>query len=145
MERTFVMVKPDGVQRALVGEIIARIERKGFKLRALKMLQIDAALAAAHYQEHAGKSFYDELLDFIQSGPVAAMVWEGAGVVQSIRLLMGATNPLEALPGTIRGDLSIKMSNNVVHGSDSVESAEREIKLFFKENEIMAYDRTLDK
>lgn len=131
MEQTFVMVKPDGVQRKLVGEIISRLERKGFILRAAKMMQIDAELAGRHYAEHQGKPFFPGLVEFISSGPVVAMVWEGENAVAAVRKLMGATDPLEAAPGTIRGDLAAVMSENLIHGSDSPEAARREIGLFF--------------
>lgn len=133
MESTFVMVKPDGVKRALVGEIIKRIERKGFTLRAMKMTQITTQLAQQHYAEHQGKPFFQGLVEFITSGPVVAMVWEGEKAVSAIRTLMGATDPHAAAPGTIRGDLATVMSENLIHGSDSLEAAEREIKLFFGE------------
>ncbi|MEN6389030.1 MAG: nucleoside-diphosphate kinase [Syntrophomonas sp.] len=131
MEQTFVMVKPDGVQRKLVGEIISRLERKGFILRAAKMMQIDEELAGRHYAEHQGKPFFPGLVEFITSGPVVAMVWEGENAVAAVRKLMGATNPLDAAPGTIRGDLATVMSENLIHGSDSLEAAQREINLFF--------------
>ena len=131
MEQTFVMVKPDGVRRKLVGEIVSRLERKGFTLRAAKMMQIDRELAGRHYAEHQGKPFFPELVEFICSGPVVAMVWEGENAVAAVRKLMGATNPLDAAPGTIRGDLAAIMSENLIHGSDSLEAAQREINLFF--------------
>ncbi|NLN06066.1 MAG: nucleoside-diphosphate kinase [Firmicutes bacterium] len=144
MERTFVMVKPDGVQRNLVGEIIRRFERKGFKLVGLKMMQVSGELAAKHYAEHKGKPFYGELIDFITSGPVVAMVWEGLNAVSVIRSMMGKTNPAEAAPGTIRGDFAVFMGNNVIHGSDSPESAEREINLFFAPDELLTYEKAVD-
>jgi len=125
------MVKPDGVRRKLVGEIVSRLERKGFTLRAAKMMQIDRELAGRHYAEHQGKPFFPELVEFICSGPVVAMVWEGENAVAAVRKLMGATNPLDAAPGTIRGDLAAIMSENLIHGSDSLEAAQREINLFF--------------
>lgn len=131
MEQTFVMVKPDGVQRKLVGEIISRLENKGFILRAAKIMQINKELAECHYAEHQGKPFFPGLVEFITSGPVMAMVWEGENAVAAVRKLMGATNPLDAAPGTIRGDLAMVMSENLIHGSDSLEAAQREIKLFF--------------
>jgi nucleoside-diphosphate kinase len=138
-EQTFVMVKPDGVQRKLVGEVIGRLERKGLQLAALKMLQISPELAARHYAEHRGKPFYNGLLSFITSGPVVAMVWEGDDAVAVARTLIGATDPRQAVPGTIRGDLAIFTGNNLVHGSDSTASARREIDLFFSAPEICAY------
>ena len=138
MERTFLMVKPDGVERGLTGEVISRIEKKGFRMVAIKMLRISEELAREHYAEHAGKPFFDEMLSFMTSGPVVAMVWEGRGVIQSVRRLMGATDPAQAAPGTIRGDMGTSISRNVVHGSDSPAAAEREIKLFFDSGEILA-------
>jgi len=145
MERTFVMVKPDGVQRNLVGEIIRRIEQKGFKLLAMKMMSISRELGAKHYSEHQGKPFFGELVDFIVSGPVVAMVWEGEGVIKGVRALMGKTDPAEAAPGTIRGDLATTMSFNIIHGSDSPAAAQREINLFFKPEDICEYQREVDK
>ena len=136
MQQTLVMVKPDGVKRALVGEIIRRIEQKGFRLAALKMLQLDRATAESHYAEHSARPFFGELVDFITSGPVVAMVWEGESVIPAIRTMMGKTNPLEADPGTIRGDFGNSINFNIIHGSDSEESARREITLFFKPSEI---------
>ncbi|MBR1425457.1 nucleoside-diphosphate kinase [bacterium] len=137
-ERTFVAVKPDGVQRGLVGEIIRRFEAKGYKITALKMLQVTDAQAKAHYAEHEGKPFYPRLIRYIQSGPIVAMVVEGYNAVAGVRHLMGATDPNKAEVGTIRADFAEVMEYNVVHGSDSVESAEREIKIYFDENEIFA-------
>ncbi|MEW5784787.1 MAG: nucleoside-diphosphate kinase [Bacillota bacterium] len=138
-ERTFVMVKPDGVQRGLVAEVIGRLERKGLQLAGLKMMQISPELAARHYGEHLGKPFYDSLITFITSGPVVAMVWEGDGAVSLARTLIGATDPQKAVPGSIRGDLAVFTGNNIVHGSDSLESAAREIGLFFEPAEIFSY------
>ncbi len=139
MERTFVMVKPDGVQRGLAGKVIGAIEQKGYKLVALKMLQIDEELAQKHYAEHKEKNFYTDLLSFITSGPVIAMIWEGPDVVAAVRNIMGSTNPVEAYPGSIRGTYASEMSRNVVHGSDSLQSAQREIELYFRPEEIMTY------
>lgn len=136
MERTFLMIKPDGVERGLTGQIISRIETRGFRLVAIKMLRISEDLARNHYAEHVEKTFFPEMLSFITSGPVVAMVWEGPEVIQSIRELMGATDPAQANPGTIRGDLGGSISKNVVHGSDSPVAAHREISLFFKSNEF---------
>ncbi|GAV25555.1 nucleoside-diphosphate kinase [Carboxydothermus islandicus] len=144
MERTFIMVKPDGVQRGLVGEIISRFEKRGFKLVGLKLMQISRELAETHYGEHKGKPFFEGLVNFITSGPVVAMVWEGKEVIATAREMMGATNPLKAQPGTIRGTYGIDVGRNVIHGSDSPESAQREIALFFKEEELLSYDKTLD-
>ena len=128
------MVKPDGVRRGLIGEIIQRIERKGLTVRAMKLMQITPELAAQHYQEHSDKAFYPELIDFITSGPVAAMIVEGRDAPSVVRALMGATDPAKAAPGTIRGDLALDLTQNVVHGSDSPESAKREIALYFHDN-----------
>ena len=136
VERTFIAVKPDGVERGLVGEIIRRFEQKGFKLIALKMLNVTPEMAKAHYAEHEGKPFYERLIKYIQSGPVVAMVWKGMDVVKGARTLMGSTNPNEAQVGTIRADFAQVMEYNVVHGSDSTESAEREIGIYFKPEEI---------
>ncbi len=130
-ERTLVLVKPDGVSRGLVGEVISRIERKGLTLAALELRTVDRTLAERHYAEHAGKPFYQPLVEFMLSGPVAAMVVEGQRVIEGVRSLAGATDPTAALPGTIRGDLGILMTENLVHGSDGPESAQREINLFF--------------
>jgi nucleoside-diphosphate kinase len=131
VERTFLMVKPDGVRRAIVGEVISRFERKGLKLEKMRMLTIDEDLAGRHYAEHVEKPFFGELVEFITSGPVVAMEWSGESAVSVARTVMGPTNPAEAPPGTIRGDFGIIMTNNIVHGSDSVASAERELDLFF--------------
>lgn len=132
MEQTFLMVKPDGVERGLIGEIIARIERKGFVIREMKMMQVTEELAQAHYAEHAEKPFFGELVTFLTSGPVVALRVEGEDVVTVSRMMIGKTKPMEALPGTIRGDFANTMSENVIHGSDSVESAERELGLWFQ-------------
>lgn len=144
MERSFFMVKPDGVQRGLVGEVIARLERRGLKLVGLKLMKISPQLASRHYAEHEGKPFYPGLISFITSGPVAAMVWEGEKVISIIRTTMGATDPAAATPGTIRGDLAVDKGQNIVHGSDSPESAAREIGLFFRPVELVEYGRDVD-
>ena len=125
MERTYCMIKPDGVQKGLIGEIIGRIERKGYKIVAMKMLQLTKEMAEEHYREHVGKPFYPGLVEYITSGLVVALIVEGKNAVKGMRTLMGATNPLEALPGTIRGDFGLDMGRNVIHGADSVESAKR--------------------
>lgn len=130
-QRTFVMVKPDGVRRRLVGEVVTRIESKGYSIREMKLFTIDESLASKHYAEHSEKPFFGELVSFITSGPVVAMVVEGPDVIAGMRQIMGATNPLEAAPGSIRGDLATVITENIVHGSDSPESAEREVNLFF--------------
>jgi nucleoside-diphosphate kinase len=132
-QRTLILVKPDGVQRSLVGDVISRIERKGLKVVALELRTIDADTAHAHYAEHAEKPFFGELVDFITSGPLVAIVAEGDRAIEAFRTLAGATDPVKAAPGTIRGDYALQVSQNIVHGSDSPESAEREIKIFFPE------------
>lgn len=131
IQQTFVMVKPDGVQRRLIGEVVSRIEAKGYEIKEMKLFTIDDSLAKKHYGEHTDKPFFDELVEFITSGPVVAMVVEGADAVVGMRSIMGATNPIEATPGSIRGDLATVIGENIVHGSDSPESAEREVNLFF--------------
>ena len=141
MEMTFVMIKPDGVQRGLVGKIIQRIEEKGFKIVALKMGVVSAETAREHYAEHSGKKFYQALVDFITSGPSVSLVVEGRGAVAAMRKMNGATNPAEAVPGTIRGDFGLETGRNVVHGSDSPASAEREIALHFSQSELLSYRR----
>jgi nucleoside-diphosphate kinase len=138
------MVKPDGVQRGLVGEIISRLERKGLKIVAIKMLKIPMEMAEKHYEEHKNKPFFSSLISYITSGPVVAMVVEGKNAVKVVRKLVGATNPAEAEPGTIRGDFGLDLGRNVVHASDSITSADREIRLFFKDDEILNYERDLD-
>ncbi|ARJ40191.1 nucleoside-diphosphate kinase [Sporosarcina sp. P21c] len=144
MERTFLMVKPDGVQRNLVGEIVGRFEDKGYQLVGGKLMNISQELAEQHYGEHKERPFFGELVDFITSGPVFAMVWEGENVISTARLMMGATNPKESAPGTIRGDFAVTVGKNIIHGSDSTESASREINLFFKEEELVTYDKTVN-
>jgi len=139
MERTFLMVKPDGVQRNLIGEIVGRFEKKGFQLVGAKLMQITPELAGEHYGEHKERPFFGELVDFITSGPVFAMVWEGENVIATSRLLVGATNPKESAPGTIRGDFAVTVGKNIIHGSDSADSAVREIGSFFKEEELVSY------
>lgn len=141
MERTFLMVKPDGVQRNLIGEIVGRFEKKGFQLVGSKLMQITPELAAEHYGEHKERPFFGELVDFITSGPVFAMVWEGENVISIGRLMTGATNPKESAPGTIRGDFAVTVGKNIIHGSDSSDSAVREIGLFFKEEELVSYTK----
>ncbi len=145
MERTYLMVKPDGVQRGLVGEIMSRFEKKGLKLVAAKLMTISKETAETHYAEHKGKKFFPSLIAYITSGPVFAMVWEGEGAVQVCRNMMGKTNPQESAPGTIRGDYCLVTGLNIIHGSDSPESAAREISIFFKPEELNTYDRTADK
>lgn len=141
IERTFLMIKPDGVQRGLVGRIVQRVEERGLKICAMKMMRIPRELAERHYEEHKGKPFYKPLLDYITSGPSLCMVLEGENAVTACRTMMGKTNPQDAAPGTIRGDFAQVTGRNVVHGSDSPESAQREINLFFNDYEIHRYDK----
>lgn len=145
MQRTLVLVKPDGVQRGLVGTIIGRLEQRGLKLIALKMMQLTDELAARHYAEHQAKPFYGGLIAFITSGPVVAMIWEGREAVTVVRSLMGSTDPLKAAPGTIRGDLALDLGMNLIHGSDSPARAEAEMALFFSDRELHQYQRTVDR
>lgn len=145
MEKTFLMVKPDGVQRNLVGEVVSRFENKGFQLVGAKLMVITKELAEKHYAEHKERPFFGGLVEFITSSPVFAMVWEGEGVIATARKMMGATNPQESDPGTIRGDFGVQVGQNIIHGSDSPESAEREIGLFFNEEELTTYDKTINK
>lgn len=143
MERTFVMVKPDGVQRGLVGEVIRRFETKGFTLVGLKMVQVSRDLAEKHYDIHKERPFFGSLVNFIISAPVVAMVWEGDGVVASARKLIGATNPLTSEPGTIRGDYGVSIGRNLIHGSDAVETAKTEISLWFSDAELATWEPTI--
>ncbi len=144
MERTLVLVKPDGVQRGLVGEIISRFEKTGLKLVALKMLRMDKEMAGKHYAIHQGKPFFEGLVSFITSSPLIAAVFEGNNAVEVARKTMGATDPVKAAPGTIRGDLALDIGRNVVHGSDSPENAQKEISLFFSHGEIVSYKRQIE-
>ncbi len=137
MERTFVMVKPDGVERRLVGEMIRRFENKGLRLAGLRMLQPDRALAEKHYAVHRERPFFGDLVEFITSGPVVAMAWEGNQAIALVRKLMGATKPEDAAPGTIRGDLTTELQTNLIHGSDASETAETELALWFKPGELL--------
>ncbi len=143
MERTFLMVKPDGVQRNLVGQIIQRFETKGFTLVGLKLMKVSRELAEQHYAVHKDRPFFGGLIEFIISGPVVAMVWEGNGVVASARKMIGATKPLEAEPGTIRGDYGLDTGRNLIHGSDAIETANNEISLWFKEEELVSWEPTI--
>ncbi|NET09307.1 MAG: nucleoside-diphosphate kinase [Symploca sp. SIO2B6] len=140
MERTFIAIKPDGVQRGLMGEIIGRFEAKGFTLVGMKLIKPTRELAEKHYGVHKDKPFFGGLVDFITSGPLVAMVWEGEGVVASARKLIGATNPLTAEPGTIRGDFGISIGRNIIHGSDAVETAQSEIALWFSDEELTSWE-----
>lgn len=144
MERTLVLIKPDGVQRRLMGEIIKRFEQRGLKLVASKFMAVSRELAEEHYSIHKGKPFYEGLVSYITSAPVMAMVWEGPNAVKAVRQMMGATNPLDAAPGTIRHDYALMVSRNLTHGSDSPENAEKEISLWFKPEEIVSWEKVDD-
>jgi nucleoside-diphosphate kinase len=144
LEQTFVMIKPDGIQRQLLGEVISRFEKKGLKLVALKMIRIDRELAEEHYGIHKGKPFYAGLIEFITSGPVVASIWSGENAIHIVRKLVGATRAEDAEPGTIRGDFAISTSFNIVHASDSPETAQREINLFFSRKEMLTYNLTIE-
>lgn len=144
MERTFVMVKPDGVQRGLVGEVILRLERRGLKLVGAKFMRVSRDLAETHYAVHKGKPFYEGLVNYITSAPVMAMVWEGPVAVQAVRQTMGATRPTEAAPGTIRHDYALEVGRNLTHASDSPDNAVIEINLWFSETELVAWNRPVD-
>jgi nucleoside-diphosphate kinase len=143
-EKSLVLIKPDAMQRGLAGEIISRLEKKGLKIVAMKMLHVDKNLAQRHYAIHKGKAFFDDLVNFITSGPVIAIVFQGKNAVEIIRQMMGETDPAKAQRGTIRGDFGIDIGHNLVHGSDSLENASKEIDLFFSAEEIFNYDRELD-
>ncbi|MWC28470.1 nucleoside-diphosphate kinase [Paenibacillus sp. MMS18-CY102] len=145
MERTFLMVKPDGVQRGLIGEIVGRFERKGLQLVASKLMLISRETAELHYAEHHGKPFYERLITFITSGPVFAMVWQGDNVIALTRALIGKTDAVEAAPGTIRSDYAIHTNFNLIHGSDSAANAEREIGIFFEAGQIIDYEHTIQR
>lgn len=143
MERTFLAIKPDGVQRKLVGEIIRRFETKGFTLVGLKFMNVSRELAEQHYGVHKERPFFGSLVEFITSGPVVAMVWEGDGVIAGARKVIGATNPLSAEPGTIRGDFGANIGRNLIHGSDAPETAQSEISLWFKDEELVNWQPTI--
>lgn len=145
MERTLVLVKPDAVQRGLIGEILGRIERRGLKLAGMKFLQVSQELAARHYAEHEGKPFYDSLISYIQSAPVVAMVWEGPNAVAIVRQLMGKTRPVEAEMGSVRADFGVDVGRNLTHASDKPETGEREVGLWFTAQELVAWGRALDR
>ena len=145
MDRTLVIAKPDAVQRGLIGEIVTRIERRGLKIVAMKMMRIDEALARRHYGVHEGKPFFESLVAFITSAPVVVMVVEGPRAIESMRGMMGATDPLKAAPGTIRADLALDVQHNLVHGSDGPETAAHEVALFFREDEILSWTHDLDR
>lgn len=143
MERTFLMIKPDGVQRNLVGEVIRRLESKGFTLVGLKLMSVSRELAEQHYAVHKERPFFPGLVKFITSGPVVAMVWQGEGVIASARKIIGATNPLNAEPGTLRGDYGVSVGRNLIHGSDAIETAQHEVKLWFKDDELVNWEPSL--
>ncbi|UVI32393.1 nucleoside-diphosphate kinase [Paenibacillus spongiae] len=145
MERTFLMIKPDGVQRGLIGEIVSRFERKGLQLVAAKFMMVTPEIAERHYAEHVGKPFYPPLVDFITASPVFAMVWQGDNVIALSRALIGKTDALDAAPGTIRSDFAVHTRFNLIHGSDSEESAAREIGIFFKPEELVDYKQTIQR
>jgi nucleoside-diphosphate kinase len=145
LERSLVLAKPDAVQRGLAGEVIHRLEQRGLKIVGLKFMRIDKALARRHYAEHEGKPFFDGLVDYITSAPVVAVVFEGPSAISAIRTAVGSTNPAEATPGSIRGDLGMERGRNLVHASDSPESGQREVALFFAPGELIAWDRDADR
>ncbi len=145
MERTLILVKPDGVQRGLIGNVIQRFERRGLRLVGMKFMQMSQEMAEKHYGEHVGKPFYAGLVDYITSGPIVAMVWEGVGAIAIARKTMGSTRPGEAEPGTIRGDFALEVGRNIVHGSDGPESAAREVSLFFSDDELVSWTRDVDR
>jgi nucleoside-diphosphate kinase len=145
LERTLVIIKPDAVQRGLIGEIVTRFERRGLRIAALKLIHIDEALARRHYAIHEGKPFYEPLIRYITSSPVVVMVLEGNDAIEIVRRTMGATNPTEATPGTIRADFGLEIGRNLVHGSDGPETAAFEVPLFFTEDEILSYGRDTDR
>lgn len=144
MERTLIIVKPDAVQRGLIGRIVTRFERRGLRIAAMKLIHIDEALAQRHYAIHEGKPFYEPLIAYITSSPVVVMVLEGNDAIEIVRRTMGATNPAEAAPGTIRADFGLEIGRNLVHGSDGPDTAAFEVSLFFDEDEILSYDRDTD-
>lgn len=145
MERTLILIKPDAMQRGLAGEIIHRLERRGLRIVAMKLMLVSETLARRHYAEHEGKPFFEGLIQYITSSPIIAAVFEGKNAIEAARQTMGKTNPLQAAPGTIRGDFGLETGRNLVHGSDSPESAAREIGLFFSEGEIVSYQRDVDR
>jgi nucleoside-diphosphate kinase len=144
VERTLVIVKPDGVQRGLIGAIITRLERRGLRLAGMKFMQISRDLASRHYAVHKGKPFYESLIDYITSAPVVVMVWQGPDAIAVVRNTMGATRPAEAAPGTIRGDFGLEVGRNLVHGSDGPDTAAFEVDLFFNADELVSWERSLD-
>jgi nucleoside-diphosphate kinase len=145
LEQTLIIVKPDGVQRGLVGEVLARLERRGLKLAGLRLMQIDRALAERHYAVHKGKSFYDGLVNYITSGPVVVAVVEGPDAIAVVRRVIGSTRSNEAAPGTVRGDFALTVDRNIIHASDAPETAEFEVGLYFQSGEVLSYTRDLDR
>ena len=145
VQKTFIMIKPDGVQRGLIGEVVRRFESKGLQLVGAKLMNVSKELAEKHYAEHQEKPFFGELVSFITSGPVFATVWQGDDVIALARLMMGKTKPIDSAPGTIRGDFAASITNNIIHGSDSEESAQREISLWFGEEAVVSYDKTINR
>ena len=144
MEKTFILVKPDGVQRGLIGEVISRLERRGLKMVAAKFMSVHPSLAEDHYAIHKGKSFYEGLINYITSAPVMAMVWEGPNAVAAVRQTMGSTRPTEAAPGSIRHDFGLEVGRNITHASDSVENGEKEVNMWFKPEELVEWSRAVD-
>ena len=145
MERTLVLVKPDGVQRGLIGEVTARLERRGLRLVAARFMQVSRELAETHYAVHKGKPFYDGLIHYIASAPVMAMVWEGPNAVMAVRQTMGATQPTQAAPGSLRHDFALEVGRNLTHASDSVENGEAEVRLWFRQEELLDWKREVDR
>ncbi len=145
MERTLILIKPDAMQRGLAGQIIMRLEQRGLRIAALRLLQMDEALARRHYGEHEGKPFFNDLVQFITACPIIAAILEGPSAVEVVRQTMGATDPKKAAPGTIRGDLAVDIGHNLIHGSDSVATAQRELAIFFRDEDVLSYRRDTDK
>lgn len=145
MERSLIILKPDAVQRGLVSTILGRLEQRGLRLIGLKLMQVDEALARKHYAEHEGKPFFNSLIEYITSGPVVVAVVRGKNVIETVRTMVGATNPVKAAPGTIRGDFGLEIGRNLIHASDSPESGERETGIFFASNELVAMERSVDR
>jgi nucleoside-diphosphate kinase len=145
LERTLVLIKPDAVQRGLTFEVLGRLERRGLRVVGLKLMRVAEALAAQHYAEHQGKGFYPGLIAYITSAPIVAAVFEGSNAIEVVRSTMGATNPVKAAPGTIRGDLALELGRNIIHGSDGPESAKREVALFFAKDELLDWGRDVDR
>jgi nucleoside-diphosphate kinase len=145
MERTLILIKPDAMERALAGEVISRLERRGLRIVAIRLFQMEESLAKKHYTEHEGKGFFESLISYITSGPIIAAVFEGTGAVDAVRKTVGATNPANADAGTIRGDFGLETGRNLIHASDSLESATREVALFFEEGQVVTHKRDVDR